>query len=112
MDRGRQHSHSFEGLGDAAGGLVAGAGLEAGASAADVGAVSVGLDTVSLSAEGLGALLGLLKSVTYQPLPLSWNPAAVTCLLNVAAPQAVQFTSTGSEIFRRMSCEWPQVSHR
>ena len=30
------------------------------------------------------------KSVAYQPLPLSWKPAAVSCLRKLAAPQAGQ----------------------
>jgi hypothetical protein len=39
------------------------------------------------------------KSVTYQPEPLSWKPAAVICLLNVALPQAGHSVSGASEIF-------------
>jgi hypothetical protein len=60
-----------EGAGEAAGAL-------AGAAASD-------LDSVD------GAELPPLpprKSVTYQPEPLSWKPAAVTCLENVSAPHA------------------------
>jgi hypothetical protein len=39
------------------------------------------------------------KSVTYQPEPLSWKPAAVTCFLKLSAPQAGHTVSKGSEIF-------------
>jgi hypothetical protein len=52
-----------------------------------------------------------LKSVAYQPEPLSWKPAAVSCLLNVAAPQAGHSVSGASEIFCRTSLAWPQDSH-
>ena len=41
-------------------------------------------------AASLPALLPPRKSVTYQPEPLSWKPAAVTCLAKAAAPQAGQ----------------------
>ena len=43
------------------------------------------------------------KSVTYQPEPLSWKPAAVTCLAKADAPQDGQTVRTGSEIFWRTS---------
>jgi hypothetical protein len=39
------------------------------------------------------------KSVTYQPLPLSWKPAAVTCLLKASLPQFGQTVKGASEIF-------------
>jgi hypothetical protein len=52
-----------------------------------------------------------LKSVAYQPDPLSWKPAAVSCLLNVALPQAGQSVSGASEIFCRTSLAWPQDPH-
>ena len=38
----------------------------------------------------------LLKSVTYQPPPFSWNPAAVTILLNVAFLHSGQSVSLAS----------------
>jgi len=60
----------------------------------------------------LATFLSPRKSVTYQPEPLSWNPAAVTCLTNVAAPHAGQTFSGGSEIFRSTSCAWPQFVQR
>jgi hypothetical protein len=44
-----------------------------------------------------------LKSVAYQPEPLSWKPAAVTCFLKDSAPQAGQVLSTGSDIFCKTS---------
>jgi hypothetical protein len=52
------------------------------------------------------------KSVTYQPLPLSAKPAAVTCLVNVSCPQAVQVRSGASLILRKMSCAWLQLEQR
>jgi hypothetical protein len=51
------------------------------------------------------------KSVTYHPEPLSWKPAAVTCLRKVSAPHRGQCVSTGSEIFWSTSCPCPQDSH-
>jgi hypothetical protein len=57
-------------------------------------------DDDAASAPVAGApLLPPRKSVTYQPEPLSWKPAAVTCFLKVSAPQAGQVLSTGSDIF-------------
>ena len=53
----------------------------------------------------------LRKSVTYQPDPLSWKPAAVSCFLKVAAPQAGQSVSGSAEIFCNTSLAWPQDSH-
>ena len=51
------------------------------------------------------------KSVTYQPEPLSWKPAAVTCLANAGLPQAGQSVKGGSDIFCKKSLAWPQDSH-
>ena len=52
-----------------------------------------------------------LKSVTYQPVPFSWKPAAVSCFLKVALPQAGQTVNSGSDIFCKTSLACPQVSH-
>jgi hypothetical protein len=52
------------------------------------------------------------KSVTYQPEPLSWKPAAVTCLEKASAWQAGQVVNTGSEIFCSTSFAWPQAVQR
>jgi len=52
------------------------------------------------------------KSVTYQPEPLSWKPAAVTCLLKVSAPQAGQVVKGASDIFCKASLAWPQALQR
>jgi hypothetical protein len=41
----------------------------------------------------------LRKSVAYQPLPLSWNPAAVTCLAIDGRPHAGQSVNGASLIF-------------
>jgi len=46
---------------------------------------------------GLASLLR--KSVTYQPEPLSWNPAAVSCFLKVSLLQLGQTVNSGSLIF-------------
>lgn len=51
------------------------------------------------------------KSVTYQPDPFSWKPAAVTCFSSVSCPHAGQVVSGASEIFRRMSLTIPQDKH-
>jgi hypothetical protein len=53
-----------------------------------------------------------LKSVAYQPLPFSWNPAAVTILENSGAPHFVHTVSGASLTFRRNSCWWPQRAQR
>jgi hypothetical protein len=52
-----------------------------------------------------------LKSVAYQPEPLSWNPAAVSCLENAAVWQLGHSVSTGSEIFCKTSLANPQALH-
>jgi len=52
-----------------------------------------------------------LKSVAYQPLPLSWNPAADSSLLNVSLPQDGQTVSFGSECFWRNSSWKPHSEH-
>src|SRR5690606_7624046 len=70
-------------------------------------AVSAGL-SAGLPAAGAGAEEPLRKSVTYQPEPLSWKPAAVSCLVKAAAPQAGQSVSGASDIFCRTSLAWPQ----
>src|SRR3990167_8470398 len=51
------------------------------------------------------------KSVTYQPDPLSWKPAAVTCLENASAPKAGHTVRGASEIFCSTSLAWPQDPH-
>src|SRR5688572_22234201 len=53
-----------------------------------------------------------LKSVAYQPLPLSWNPAAVSIFWNVGFPHEVQTVSGWSLHFWRNSCWWPQPEQR
>ena len=54
------------------------AGVEAVADGA--GAAGADEEALSAAAEVAPALPPPRKSVTYQPDPLSWNPAAVTCL--------------------------------
>ena len=60
---------------------------------------------MSAAGAGVAALLLplFLKSVAYQPEPLSWKPAAVSCLEKASAPQAGQVVSGASEIFRSTS---------
>lgn len=63
-----------------------------------------------------GLSLGLAapsrKSVTYQPDPLSWNPAAVNCLAKASAPHDEHVVSTGSLSFCKTSRVWPQAPQR
>ncbi len=54
----------------------------------------------------------LRKSVTYQPVPFNWNPAAVSCFLNFASPQAGQSVRGASETFCSASFAKPQASQR
>jgi len=58
-----------------------------------------------------GALPLPLKSVAYQPDPLSWNPAAVSCFLNEGLLQEGQTSSGASDIFCSTSLANPQESH-
>lgn len=53
-----------------------------------------------------------LKSVTYQPEPFNWNPAAVTCFLNSGLPQEGQTVRIGSDIFCKTSLAKPQSLQR
>src|SRR5437899_3263760 len=101
------------GAGEAAGagaGAGDGAGVAAGASAGLAAAPSAD----GLAAELFSALAFLppsRKSVTYQPEPLSWKPAAVTCLLNALAPQAGHSERGASDIFCSTSLAKPQALH-
>jgi hypothetical protein len=52
-----------------------------------------------------------LKSVAYQPEPLSWNPAAVSCLVKEGLPHCGQSLKGASEIFCKTSLAWPQDPH-
>lgn len=59
-----------------------------------------GAAAVSVFDAGVGfALLPPRKSVTYQPEPFNWNPAAVTCLRKVSFPHSGQFVRGASLIF-------------
>ncbi len=55
-----------------------------------------------------GLLPEPLKSVAYQPLPLSWKPAADTSLTRESFVHAGQATSGASENFCSASSSWPQ----
>jgi len=59
-----------------------------------------------------GLVPELLKSVAYQPLPLSWKPAAETSLLKRALPQTGQSVSGESESFCKASSLCPQSLQR
>ena len=74
---------------------------------------AAGAEPGSTPASGLaaGPELPPRKSVTYQPEPLSWKPAAVTCLVKASAPQAGQTDSGVSDIFCSTSLAWPQEPH-
>src|SRR5690348_18432972 len=52
------------------------------------------------------------KSVTYQPEPLSWNPAAVTCLRNESFSHCGHWVSGASLIFWSTSFSKPHDSQR
>jgi len=93
----------------AAGVAAATSGLAAGVAAGV--AVAGSAEGAAGAAVAAAALPLPLKSVAYQPEPLSWNPAAVNCLENDAFPQAGQSLSKGSEIFCNTSLANPQASH-
>jgi hypothetical protein len=88
------------------------AGAAAGLAAVVEGATSDVLGALAVPSLDLDPLPSPRKSVTYQPLPLSAKPAAVTCLVKVSLPQAVQVMSGASLILRKMSCAWLQVEQR
>jgi len=52
-----------------------------------------------------------LKSVAYQPEPLSWKPAAVSCLVKDGLLQAGHTLKGGSDIFCKWSLAKPQALH-
>jgi hypothetical protein len=91
------------------------AGTEAVAVAATVAAGGVLVDAAAGAVLALSVLDGAapppLKSVAYQPEPLSWKPAAVSCFLNVGWAQDGQTSNTGSDIFCNTSLTNPQDSH-
>ncbi len=73
-----------------------------------------GVAAAGAALESVGAGLGApdpLKSVAYQPAPLSWNPAAVTCFLNAGCAHEGQSTKGASESFCSTSLAKPQESH-
>src|SRR6267142_993432 len=53
-----------------------------------------------------------LKSVAYQPVPLSWKPAAESCLRYSGLPQAGHTESGASDTFCRCSSWCPQIAQR
>ncbi len=87
--------------------------------AADAAEVLLSLEEDFVSADeedsfaGVDDALPLLrKSVTYQPVPFNWNPAAVSCFLNALFPQDGQSVSGASDIFCNTSLLKPQSSQR
>ena len=76
-------------------------------------AAAQALPPLSQAAAGAAAALLVppLKSVAYQPVPLSWKPGAVNCLEKAAAPQAGQSVNGASDIFWSTSLAWPQAPH-
>jgi len=68
------------------------------------------LSLVELTASALG-LSPPLKSVTYQPEPLSWKPAAVTCFENCGSAHCKHTLRGGSESFCKTSLAKPQDAH-
>ena len=109
-------------------GVLAGVAAAAGALGAGAAALDASVD-LALSPLGASVLVSGLasalasppslappvlpprNSVTYQPEPLSWKPAAVTCLAKAGLPQAGQSVNGGSDIFCKKSLAWPQDSH-
>jgi hypothetical protein len=57
-------------------------------------------------------LLPPRKSVTYQPEPFNWKPAAVTCLRKLSFPHCGHWVSGASLIFCSASFWKPQDSQR
>ena len=56
-------------------------------------------------------LLPGLKSVAYQPVPLSWKPEDEINLVNAGCPHAGQSASGASENFCNFSNRWLQAPH-
>ena len=52
------------------------------------------------------------KSVTYQPDPFNWNPAAVTCFAKLACPQLGHCVNGASLSFCNTSFSKPHASQR
>ena len=86
--------------------------VDAPLSAAAAGAAAAAAAAVAPPVAPVAAPEPPRKSVTYQPEPLSWKPAAVTCLAKLSAPQAGQVVSTGSDIFCSTSFACPQEEQR
>ena len=122
-------AHVLPGVGgDAVGpgaGAAAGAGLAAGADAAaspllpagvasfcDAAAPSpVSFCPSTFASDGFFAVPLSRKSVTYQPLPFNWKPAAVTFFTSRGWWHAGHSKSGGSEIFCNASCPAPPAAH-
>jgi hypothetical protein len=101
------------GVADAEEPLPDSAEAELAAPALDVGVLAAESAPVDGAAPVAGALASEppRKSVTYQPEPLSWKPAAVTCLAKVDAPQAGQAVKGESDIFWSTSLLCPHDWH-
>src|SRR5450830_1863550 len=94
----------------AAGAAAAGA---AAAPASEDGGASAAGSAVPVAPVLLATLLLLpRKSVTYQPEPLSWKPAAVSCFLKLSLLQDGQTVNASSDIFCSTSLAKPHASQR
>ncbi|MCY1237262.1 hypothetical protein D9M72_499500 [compost metagenome] len=83
------------------------------AAAGALAAAAAAPPAAPVAAGALAPALPPRKSVTYQPEPLSWKPAAVSCFLNEpATPHDGQSVSGASLIFCSTSRPWPQASQR
>jgi len=75
------------------------------------GASATAVEVASAPAAGAAGVPPLLKSVAYQPDPLSWNPGADNCLENDGLPHCGHSVKAGSEIFCKWSFAKPQDPH-
>ena len=84
----------------------------AGVVLAGAGVDSAGFDSAGADAVPVDGALPPRKSVTYQPVPFSWKPAAVSCLRNDGCLHDSHTVSGASEIFCNTSLAKPQASQR
>ena len=101
--------------GFASGVLVAGAAAGALAPVSAFAGVAAAPVESVVAASGVAVAVGfvvpLRKSVTYQPLPFNWKPAAESILLNVLLPHEGHSVNGAALIFCRNSLRNPQSLH-
>ena len=91
--------------------------LDAGDAAGAAAGAGAGVAAALLSVLGaavvlLSVLVFLpLKSVAYQPVPLSWKPGAVSCLEKLACWHSGHSVNGASDIFCKTSLANPQALH-